>query len=364
MSVSVGSDSNVAIYKLSVALLCYHSQLIQQELSRYQTKRTELYSNKKRKHSHEDETTIGQIKVEESDRPAEPLSSNDSPYDISEPMVKLPDVDPYIFGLFLKYVFTGYYAATVDARPGKAPSYPHMTKSTQSEKSYSPARASMPPPASIASQPASTTMPLPDVPLFASNTSAFSLQQSSLHFPIPPSVHAYLLSVQLGAPGFLNQAINHIYYGIGKHFFLSPSLVHYIWSNTLPHPFCSSAPLRKLVLDVMAVHWSSTSTKIIAKQPTLHKLWNEVLDIHRDLRHEFTTGLQGARKVLPVQEYLVSTRVPYVLARKETKDYPAKESEVQVARNTQEKQTTADAAVTVATVVKIQDNSKGEERKN
>jgi hypothetical protein len=129
-----------------------------------------------------------------------------------------------------------------------------------------------------------------------------------------------MLSVQLGAPAFLNQAINHIYYGIGKHFALGPVLIHYIWANTLPHPFCSSSPLRKLILDVMAVHWSSTTTHIIAKHPALHKLWNELLDVHCDLRHEFTMGLQGVRKVLPVEAYFVDTRVPNPPVREEPKE--------------------------------------------
>jgi len=70
----------------------------------------------------------------------------------------------------------------------------------------------------------------------------------------------------------------------------------------------------------MAVHWSSTTTHIVAKQPALHRLWNELLDLHRDLRHEFTMGLQGVRKVLPVQAYFVDTCVPKVPAMSESKE--------------------------------------------
>lgn len=320
MSVQVGSSRNGARYNLPAALFCYHSQLFRQNIAHYKTVRAQLCANKKRKIAAEERFSPAQIKVEHSESGTETASSDDSGRAEDAAVVRLPDVDRFIFGLFLKYVYTGYYPAAVDARPETTRSMGRVTNSAQPDKPYTPARASMPPPANINSQQAPPGGPLPCLPVSAPNVSTLSLEDANHHIPIPPSVHAYILSVQLGAPGFLNQAINHIYYGIGKHFVLGPSLVHYIWSNTLPQPSCSSAPLRKLVLDVMAVHWSSTSTHIVAKQPTLHRLWNEVLDLHRDLRHEFTTGLQGMRQVLPVQAYFVDTSLPKVLVRDEAKE--------------------------------------------
>jgi hypothetical protein len=164
-----------------------------------------------------------------------------------------------------------------------------------------------------------------------------------------------MLSVQLGAPAFLNQAINHIYYGIGKHFALGPVLIHYIWANTLPHPFCSSSPLRRLILDVMAVHWSSNTTHIIAKHPALHKLWNELLDLHRDLRHEFTMGLQGVRKVLPVEAYFVDTCVNPPMREK------PKERAVQVVNAESMDNLSAENAVNTNTA-KAQGDNNGQKR--
>lgn len=42
------------------------------------------------------------------------------------------------------------------------------------------------------------------------------------------------------------------------------------------------------------------------------------MDLHRDLRHEFTMGLQGVRKVLLVQAYFVDTCPPKVPVREES----------------------------------------------
>jgi hypothetical protein len=313
----------MARYILPVALFCYHSHFFREEVLRYKAVRARLGSNKKRKSSPEEEAATVQVKAEDSESATETVSSGDQRRVEDGTVIKLPDVDPFIFGLFLKFVYTGYYPATVDARPEATRSVVHTTKSTRPDMAYTPARASMPPPANINSRQAPAGEPLPHISILPSENPTMSLQESINHVPVPPSVLAYLLSVQFGAPGFLNQAINHIYYGIGKHFVLGPTLVHYIWSNTLPHPFCSSSPLRKLVLDVMTVHWSSTSTHIVAKQPVLHRLWNQVLDLHRDLRHEFTMGLQGERKVLPVQAYFVDTCVPKPSAREAAKELEA-----------------------------------------
>jgi hypothetical protein len=306
VSVQVGSGRNTARYNLPAALFCYHSHLFRQEISHQKAVRAQLRANKKRKLSSDGETST-RIKAEDSESEMRTYSSDGGQCTEDDAVLKLLGVDPFIFGLFLKLVYTGYYPAAVDARPEATRPMAQVNKTLQPDTPYTPARASMPPPANINSQQGLPGGPLPYLPVLSSKISTISLEDSSHQVQIPPSVHAYMLSVQLGAPAFLNRAINHIYYGIGKHFILGPSLVHYIWSDTLPHPLCSPSPLRKLILDVMAVHWSSTTTHITAKQPVLHRLWNELLDLHRDLRHGFTMGLQGVRKVLPVQSYFMDT---------------------------------------------------------
>lgn len=312
MSIQVGTDRNVAKYNLPVALFCYQSHLFRQEISHYNAASAQLRKNKKRKLSPDEPATSTRVKADDNEGVTEIHVGDHQQCIEDEVVVKLLDVDPSIFGFFLKYVYKGYYPAAVDVRPEATRPTVHLNKSTQPDTPYTPARASIPPPANINSQQAPPGGPLPYLPVLASEISTLSLEDNSHHVSVPPSVHAYILAVQLGAPAFLNQTISHIYYGIGKHFVLGPVLVHYIWSNTQPHPFCSSSPLRKLILDVMAVHWSSNTTHIVAKKPALHKLWNDLLDLHRDLRHAFTMGLQGVRKVLPVQAYFVDTCVPKV----------------------------------------------------
>lgn len=162
MSVTVGSGRNVAKYNLPVALFCYHSHFFRQETLRYDAVGARLGSNKKkRKLTPEVETTTVQIKNEDRESPAETVSSNNSWRNKDEAVVQLPEVDPSIFGLFLKYVYTGYYPAAVDARPETARSIPRTTMSTQPDIPYIPARASMPPPASINSRQAPPDGQLP-----------------------------------------------------------------------------------------------------------------------------------------------------------------------------------------------------------
>lgn len=79
--------------------------------------------------------------------------------------------------------------------------------------------------------------------------------------------------------------------------------------------------------------------------------------MHRDLRHEFTMGLQGVRKVLPVQAYFVNRCVPTVPVRED-----AKGVEVQVV----ETESTIDlsAAETAATATAKEQEDHNGQRKN
>jgi hypothetical protein len=357
MAITVGSGRHIAKYNLPVALLCYHSHLFRQESLRYEAVRARLGSNKKRKVTTDDKTLNTEVKIEGSEGGTETESIKDIVFEKDEAMVRLPNVDPTIFGLFLKYVYTGYYPAVVDAQAGSIRSTSHNAMPTQQDVPYTPAKVAMPPPANINFRQVPPGGHMPPLPVPDSSTFALTLQDSGEHPPIPSSVHAYLLAIHLGAPGFLNQALNHIYYGIGKYFTLTPRLVHYIWSHTSPHPFCSSSPLRKLILDVLVVHWSSTTIHIIAKHPTLNSLWNEVFDTHRDLRHRFTMGLQADTKVSPVLSYFVDTHTPSA-----TKNMGVQEPKAEVVERTSMEVNTSAAAAAAVTAAMEQGNGGGEEK--
>lgn len=289
-----------------MALLCSHSHFFREEVSRHESARACVNGNKKRKISVGDKSIAREVKKEDGESETE--GTKDHGCGQKETVIRLPDVDPAIFGLFLKFVYMGFYPGAVDATPGATRSAPYTTTSTQHDPPYTPAKAAMPPPANLNSrQPPPDGLPLPLPPPNPTKPSPPPAATSREPTSPPPSIDAYLLSIRLGAPSFMNHALNHIYYGIGKYFALTPRLVDYTWRHTPP-----GSPLCKLLLAVLAVHWPSLSTHIIAKHPALNKAWNEVFDTHTELRHEFTMGLQGGAKVAPVQAYFVNTAVPSV----------------------------------------------------
>ena len=204
VSVQVGSGRNTARYNLPAALFCYHSHLFRQEISHYKAMRARLRANKKRKLSSDEETSITRMKAEDSESTMETGSSDDGQCTEDDAVVKLLSVGASIFGFFLKFVYTGYYPTAVDARPETTRPMAQVNKTTQPDTPYTPARASIPPPANINSQQAPPGGPLPYLPVLSSNISTTSLEDSSHHVQIPPSFHAYMLSVQLGASNFLN----------------------------------------------------------------------------------------------------------------------------------------------------------------
>lgn len=166
--------------------------------------RARLRANKKRKLSSDEETSITRMKAEDSESTMETGSSDDGQCTEDDAVVKLLSVGASIFGFFLKFVYTGYYPTAVDARPETTRPMAQVNKTTQPDTPYTPARASIPPPANINSQQAPPGGPLPYLPVLSSNISTTSLEDSSHHVQIPPSFHAYMLSVQLGASNFLN----------------------------------------------------------------------------------------------------------------------------------------------------------------
>mgnify|MGYP001940441958 CR=1 FL=1 len=86
------------LYNLPIALLCVHSIYFRNEIVRLNATRTENMANKKRKLSSDSESVLQEDTSDE------------------EMSIKLPDVDPTIFGLFLKFIYQGRYPPNVDAK--------------------------------------------------------------------------------------------------------------------------------------------------------------------------------------------------------------------------------------------------------
>jgi hypothetical protein len=215
---------------------------------------------------------------------------------LTQIIVKLPDVDPAIFGLMLKFMYTGSFLTTTDARttPSQAPrpivpAVPARISSSQQRQTPGPGHA--------------PTLPHPHPTIYTDT--------------IPPSIHAWLLAQRLGAPAFMNHAISRIYTGLGSYFALSPLLIDHVWNATcLPTPtpstftstststappvttnthVISPSPLRKLFLDVLIMHWPSQHGNVVSK--TNLAAWNALFDKYHDLRQDFIVGLQGGVKV-------------------------------------------------------------------
>jgi hypothetical protein len=221
----------------------------------------------------------------------------------------MKDTDPLIFGLFLKFIYTGGYPESADAQ--------------------------------------------------AYAIVAADGQQGS--GGIPPSVRAWLLAQRLRSTSFMNHAIAHVYHGIGRHFALTPEMVDYVWIRTAvpvavtrdkvdestppipikvdntdvatPPPTPTKvddvdvpvadnsltvlfpSPLRALVLSVLTTYWTGPSPQLIAHHP--QAAWNTVFDAHPDLRRGFIFGLQGSRKMLAVQGYFAKQGAKVVAVKEE-----------------------------------------------
>jgi hypothetical protein len=177
-------------------------------------------------------------------------------------MIRLADVNPSIFGLLLKYMYTGSYPQVVDGRP-----LPTSHASNRSHQSPYP---------NIATAPSTLSTTHTPHAIYANHI--------SVHTPevIPPSIHAWLLAHRLGAVGFMNHAMTRVYHGVGTYFAITPSLVDYVCRQTMPAFPDLSAPstsstiprtcptlyphqLRKFFVDALVTHWASPHANIIDK---------------------------------------------------------------------------------------------------
>lgn len=346
MTVVIGTELSAPRYTLPATLLMVHSLYFRTEITRLKDLAAISSANKKRKYSPDMAASSGE------DGDIEGVKTSVEHYEQNEMVIQLPDVDPAIFGLFLKYIYQGMYPAIVDARTSHV-QYASYVLSTQTVSAQAAAQTlttnsprsapnalpktnkTGPPP----SKPA-TTAPRNMTPAAAGNH-VNGITHTEV---IPPSIRAWLLGQSLKARDFMNHAIGRIYAGIGMHFALTPSLIDHVWVNTAHAPISPSAatmtcsgtsasttdeaivgkgriplsssgdilalkpnPLRALLLAVLVTYWSSTSAHTIARSASLNAVWNALFDTHHDLRRDFILGLQGGIKVMPVQGYYVSS---------------------------------------------------------
>ena len=271
-------------------------------------------ASKKRKHSTSDDDVVV-IKEEDGELAKEEDTKENT--DNEEKTIRLPDVDPAIFGLFLKFIYKDSYPSNVDARtlPNHAPIYPRTASANRTVPVPATTVAPQQPPTQMPSHfqpnypltpaqtPTRTTMPPPPIPHNITSPQ-----------PIPPSIPAWLLAQRLGALSFLNHTIQHIYSGIGRHFALTPTLIDHVWRETTPSSSPTSivltpSPLRNLLLHTLTSYWSQPGPQqnpnaIILRSLSvshgqghfsrgLKDAWDTLFNEHEDLRNEFIHGLQA-----------------------------------------------------------------------
>jgi hypothetical protein len=337
VTVIVGQHSSSRTYTLPVALLCVHSLCFRNTIARLNAKDIEKQSTSKKRRlspSEDDEASDAKCEVEVKEK-TEKTTEVESTREEGK-IIRLPDVDPVIFGLFLKFIYRDSYPPNVDART--LTTHPHHRS-----------LAAVPKPAIPG--PTTTAVPRQPSPYASPNNINGNPQTTPppTHMPIlmppppppqnlvpvdfiPPSVHAWLLAQRLGALSFMNHAISRIFSGIGVYFALTPSLMDHVWKETSPVPSTTTttttttttvltpSPLLKLFLDVLVTYWShspspnpnavilrSLSVSLNFSAP-LKEAWDRLFNEHTDLRNDFIYGLQGGvNKLMPVNAYFATS---------------------------------------------------------
>ncbi|KAG9192697.1 hypothetical protein G6011_11431 [Alternaria panax] len=240
-------------------------------------------------------------------------------------VIRLTDVDPPIFGLFLKFIYRDSYPSNVDAR-GSMAQYHHRSLTAVPRTTTPTPTTAARPPFPNGNGPGQTTSPSSHMPTLMPPPPP--LQGMNYIDSIPPSIHAWLLAQRQGALAFMIHAITNIHAGIGVYFALIPSLMDYVWratssSSNLSPPttvttVLSPSPLRKLLLDVLVTHWSHHNPKnpnaIVLRSMSvspnfstpLKIAWNRLFDKHTDLRNEFIHGLQGHVQMMAADAYFAT----------------------------------------------------------
>ncbi|KAI4648470.1 uncharacterized protein J4E79_010092 [Alternaria viburni] len=321
ITVIVGQYPSSRTYTLPVALLCVHSIYFRDQIARINaTVLKDHTASKKRKRANsngEKNEEENEVVIKEEDGESAKEEDKTEETNNEEKTIRLPDVDPAIFGLFLKFIYKDTYPSNVDARTlpnhahpyprtataNRAASVPATTVVLQQPPTQAPSHLQLNgPPAHIRNW-TPTNMPPPPIP---HNTTSPQ--------PIPPSIHAWLLAQRLGALSFMNHTIQHIYSGIGRHFALTPSLIDHVWRETTPSSspistILTPSPLRNLLLHTLTSYWSQPGPQqnpnaIILRSLSvshgqghfstgLKDAWDGLFNEHEDLRNEFIHGLQA-----------------------------------------------------------------------
>ncbi|XP_014556175.1 hypothetical protein COCVIDRAFT_100484 [Bipolaris victoriae FI3] len=334
--VVVGEHQNRRSFVLPIALLCHYSNYFRQQVSQLRLAALSPTStNKKRKLSEtarQDNSTESMTEPEETDT-AIKIEPDTDEEDVKEKVkkpdwvIRLPEVDPAIFCLFLHYMYKDAYPASADVNTSQGmvqqyapaptplnvvsmahhpkPSQPSVatnksqTASTSNEISSSSSALSIPPTA----HPDSTTKPSPPsmkpapAPTSAvhriipATTATFMplTPQPAHHYPIPPSFHACHLSQTLDSPSFTHYTLARIRWSLGHHFPLTPSLAKFTWSH-----FPAQSSLRVLVLHFLVTHWAHPDPRQYSKSILRDEAgWDRLFDEERELRNEFISGMQG-----------------------------------------------------------------------
>ncbi|EMD89147.1 hypothetical protein COCC4DRAFT_138219 [Bipolaris maydis ATCC 48331] len=321
--VVVGEDQNRRSFILPVALLCHYSNYFQQQVSQLRLAALSSTStNKKRKLSEtarQDNSTESMTESEEI-KTAIKIEPDTDEGEVKEKtkkpdwVIRLPEIDPAIFCLFLHYIYKDAYPASTDINTAEGmgqqyapapaplhavsmahhpkPSQPSVatnkgqTASTPNEVSSCPNALSIPPTA----HPNSTTKHSPpSIKPPPAPTSIHLASQPPHHYPIPPSFHAYHLSQTLGSPSFTHYTFNRIRCSLGRHFPLTPSLTKYTWSHFPPQ-----SPLRILILHFLITHWAHPDPRRYTESILRDgQGWDTLFEEERELRSLFISGMQG-----------------------------------------------------------------------
>ncbi|KAI4959006.1 hypothetical protein J4E86_002726 [Alternaria arbusti] len=326
----VGQYPSSRTYNLPVALLCVHSIYFRDQIARINaTVLKDHTASKKRKLSTSNDDVVV-IKEENGELAKEEHTKENTGNE--EKTIRLPDVDPAIFGLFLKFIYKDSYPSNVDARTpsnnanlyprtasaNRTVSVPATTVAPQQLTPQMPSHFQPNHPLTHAQTPTRTTMPPPPIPHNITSPQ-----------PIPPSIHAWLLAQRLGALSFMNHTIQHIYSGIGRHFALTPTLIDHVWRETTPSSspistILTPSPLRNLLLHTLTSYWSQPGPQqnpnaiILRSLSVSHEqghfstglkdAWDRLFNEHEDLRSEFIHGLQaGPGQLGAVGAYFASS---------------------------------------------------------
>ncbi|KAH6859155.1 hypothetical protein BKA58DRAFT_457068 [Alternaria rosae] len=347
VTVVVGQHPSSRTYTLPAALLCVHSIYFRDQIARMNaTESKDHAASKKRKLSTlQDDKNARDDKVlikEEDREPSKEETTKNNTMNKGN-IITLPDVEPAIFGLFLKFIYKDSYPPNIDARPISSNShrYPRtaVTKLTtpvpappvtpQQLPSKTPLQTyvqstSIPGhPLTHLQSPVPTTMPPPPIPHNITSPQT-----------IPPSIQAWLLAQRLGALSFMNHTIQHIYSGIGCYFALTPTLIDHVWRETTPSfspitTILTPSPLRNLLLHILTSYWSqppshqqNPNSIIMRSLPGYHAnaskglkdAWDRLFNEHRDLRNEFIHGLQAGPGQLGVVGAYFASSTPVVVS--------------------------------------------------